>query len=610
MSTGFIMELNSQAIHDIVHPTAAFFQEASNYSDLPSTTQLDDQPLWGQSSINPKNRIDSLTPLSEPLWRIDGCAGLGTQFYLVPLFLGNAPPMRFDAFIPEEAAQHPLLRRLLGLDVVFHTKNAARVRRQGICTHILRSLQSWVINDLGIDSAISMYASLPFGSRIVFENLSLNVRDIRISVVPTYYLERQLLSAQKLCDLWAIPAADLPPTVDIMQLKILEQIHDSVCLTRFNEEPTNLGHHDKMSIASRGSDETWILKALTSNSRYLYHELRNLLIMPPHPNVVSKPAYLVTKRCHFGGKTAVVGFLEPFHSGGSLRDTLPLLRLNGRLKLEDQLKWAIQITTGLIHVRERGKRYYPDLRLDNIVVSSTGDAILVDFEQRGVWCEFSAPEINALEYVRILASDTPDSGTDDGDEIRARFADALARCLPDWEQLQAREEYTNPPEGYNIPWLCLLPREQEAAEVYMLGRVLWCLFEGMSAPQRGAVWQSYRWEPEIEFPDYHRTPQALRDLIDQCTSGRRGQLSAHIVRRGSKLALRDDPSPQDGSPQKREEIRRIARDWWLEEVKAAEDFITTRQASKSRESWNENFYIRPTLREVLAALEAFKVESL
>ena len=607
------MELNSQAIHDIVHPTAAFFQEDFNHNGIHATTQPEDQRVlaWDQSYLNPKNRIDSLAPLIDPLWRIDGCAGLGTQFYLVPLFRENAPPMRFDAFIPEEAAQNLLLRRLLGLDVVFHTKDAARVRRQGISTHILRALQSWVINDLGLDAAVNMYSSLPFGSRIVFENLSLNIRDIRITVVPTYYLERQLLSVQKLCGLWRMAVADLPPVVDIMELKILDQIHDSVCLIQFKQGQTDKGHDGRAPIAS-GAGEIWILKALTSNSRYLYHELRNLLIMPPHPNVVSKPTYLITKRCLFGGKTAVVGFLEPFHSGGSLRDTLPLLRLNDRLELSDQLKWAIQITAGLVHVREQGKRYYPDLRLDNVVVSKAGDAILVDFEQRGVWCEFSAPEINAIEYIRILATDTPDKTDDsDGDDkIRARFVDMLTRCLPDWEQLQAREEYTNPPEGYNIPWLCLSPREQEAAEVYMLGRVLWCLFEGMSAPQRGAVWQSYRWEPEIEFPDYLRTPQPLRNLIDQCTAGRRGQLSAHVVRRGSMLALRDDPKPKESSPQKREEIRRIARDWWLKEVKAAEELIAMREALKSSETWNENYFNRPTLREVLAALEDFRTTSL
>ena len=30
---------------------------------------------------------------------------------------------------------------------------------------------------------------------------------------------------------------------------------------------------------------------------------------------------------------------------------------------------------------------------------------MVDFEQRGVWCEFAAPEVNAIDYIRHLAVD-------------------------------------------------------------------------------------------------------------------------------------------------------------------------------------------------------------
>ena len=40
-----------------------------------------------------------------------------------------------------------------------------------------------------------------------------------------------------------------------------------------------------------------------------------------------------------------------------------------------------------------------------MVFSAAGDLVLLDFEQRGVWCEFGPPEVNAVEYVRILATD-------------------------------------------------------------------------------------------------------------------------------------------------------------------------------------------------------------
>lgn len=565
---------------------------------------------WLESQLNPKNRIDSLDPPLNPLWRIDGCTGLGTQYYAVPLFLGHVPPMRFDVFIPEEAAASPLLRHQLNLDAAFHTKDAARVRRLGISGHILRTLQAWTLGTGGVGGAsvASMYENLPFGSRIVFENLDANVRNIKITIAPTHYVEKQLLGLAKLDGSLGLPPGTLPEAIDISRLSIVQQLHDSVCVVR---KRTDEGDDAADQGSKHAASKLWILKALTSSTKYLYTELRNLLQMEPHPHVISRPGHLVTKYCRFGGKTAVVGFLLPYHAKGSLRDTLPLLRMQNRLTLEMQLRWATQLASGVLHVRERGRIFYPDLRLDNIVVSAAGDVVMVDFEQRGVWCEFAAPEVNALEYARILASDESIDG--DGDReggpaipraTREHFAAILSRLLPGWEALQASEEYAPLPHGYasyNIPWLCLDETEQEAAEVYMLGRVLWCIFEGQSAPQRAAVWQSYPREPDFEFPEFVRTPTALRDLIDRCTRGRRRGLSSLIMRRGSKLVLR---GREGGSSP--DEVVAAARAWWRNEVAVAERFLGMREEERSRGTWNGNHFGRPKLREVLGELERFR----
>lgn len=595
-----MMELNTRAIHDVVHPTAAFAQRnvpdeaPSDNKDTPTSPTSS----WSQSQLNPKNRIDSLEPLANPLWRIDGCTGLGTQFYSVPLFLDQGPPMRFDVFIPEEAAVSPLLRRLLDLDTAFHTKDAMRVRRLGISTHILRALQVWTLKN-GLDSVASMYENLPFGSRIIFKALELNVQDISIAVAPMHNLERQLLSIAKLDDVLELPRQKLPETIDITKLRMIRQLHDSVCLVHIESED--------------GPTGPWILKALTSGSKYLYHELKALLKMPPHQHVTSQPRYLVTKYCRFGGKTAVVGFILPFYTGGSLRDSLPLLRIQNRLPFQQQLRWATQLASAVVHVRERGRMFYPDLRLDNVVLSAAGDITMVDFEQRGVWCEFAAPEVNAVDYIRILANAEPGDGSSEPgipEDVQQRYAERLSRLLPGWEALDAREEYTPPHahpqgyEGYNVAWLCLDPVEQEAAEVYMLGRVLWCLFEGQSAPQPGAVWQSYAREPDLEFPAYRRTPSVFRELIDRCTAGRRRVLSSLIARKGSRLVLRGIPP----GVQHAEQVLEVAREWWTEEIRAAEEFLDNRDKLKGRGKWNSNYFGRPKLREVLAALEAFETD--
>lgn len=658
------MELNSTSIHDVIHPTAAFSRRWPGAKRHPAMTATGPSS-WLESQLNPKNRIDSLDPPQNPMWRIDGCTGLGTQYYALPVFLGHVPPMRFDVFIPEEAAASPILRKLLDLDAAFHTKDAVRVRRLGISRHILRTLQAWTAEKGGGDgvSVEDMYRTLPFGSRIIFENLDANIRNIKITVAPTYYIEKQLLGLAKLDVNLGLAPEILPRAIDISCLDIVQQLHDSVCVVSI-QQSVGVGDTGRDRPAMHAEDKLWVFKALTSATKYLYTELRNLLRMEPHPHVIPRPEYLVTKYCRFGGKTAVVGFLEPYHAKGSLRDALPLLRVHGRLTLQTQLKWATQLASALLHVRERGRIFYPDLRLDNIVLSAADDVVMVDFEQRGVWCEFAAPEVNALEYARILASDGPAdvgyySREEDGEEeqeeeegpaapattttipeeVRAHFAAILSRLLPGWEALQASDEYTQappPPPGpeggsphgdhhhhqhhgcYNIPWLCLDAAEQEAAEVYMLGRVLWCVFEGQSAPHPAAVWQSYRREPDLEFPAFSsRTPPPLRDLIDRCTRGRRPTLSGLIVRRGSKLVLRDGKKGEEGnggggSPEDEEggneedEVRAAARAWWREEVAAAERFLEMREERRNRGEWDGNYYARPRLREVLAELERFR----
>ncbi|KAK0618455.1 hypothetical protein B0T17DRAFT_495899 [Bombardia bombarda] len=597
------MELNSTSIHHVIHPTAAFSSNPSQPS-IPASIK---SPSWLESQLNPKNRIDSLDPPENPLWRIDGCTGLGTQYYALPLFLGDIPPLRFDVFIPEEAGTCPLLRQMLDLNAAFHTKDVARVRRLAISKLIIRTLQAWTIarGDGGPQSISEMYRNLPFGSRIIFENLDLNIRNIKIIVAPTYYVEKQLIGLGKLPAALGVSPSLIPEPIDIFQLSIVQQLHDSVCLVHIKQtdEPKD-GEQDQ------NPKKLWILKALTSGTKYLYTELRNLLQMEPHPHVISHPKYLVTKYCRFGGKTAVVGFIIPYHSAGSLRDTLPVLRANGRLTLRAQLKWATQLASAVSHVRERGHMFYPDLRLDNVVISDTGDIVMVDFEQRGVWCEFASPEVNALEYIRILASDGSSShGVEPSipEETRDYFAGILSRELPDWDVLQSREEYATTPHGYksyNIPWLCLSPAEQEFAEVYMLGRTLWCIFEGQSAPQLAAVWQSYRSEPDIEFPEYRQTPSALRDLVDRCTRGRRQVLSTLVTRRGSKLVLREaGPEEQEDAAS---EVLQAAKDWWKVEIRAAEDFVQMRHKKKMDGTWNDNYYDRPTMKEVVGILDAFQ----
>ncbi|CCC10399.1 unnamed protein product [Sordaria macrospora k-hell] len=618
------MKLTSSSIHTVIHPTAAFSANVPKPSGSPSAEP--ESQSWLHSQLNPKNRIDSLEPPENPPLENRWVYRPRNAVFALPLFLGDhVPPLRFDVFLSQEAGSCQQIRDLLDLDAAFHTKDAVRVQRLGISRHILRTLQAWTQSSQQGDSKHSlaeMYRNLPFGSRIIFENLEFDIRNIKITIAQTFHLEGQLLGLSKLSAQLGLPQDSLPEPIDIFKVRILGQLTESVCLVCMDDD-------DKVKViatdAANGTEakkeELWILKALTSGTKYLYTELRNLLQMPPHPHIISHPARLVTKQCQFGGKNAVVGFMIPYHSAGGLRDTLPLLRIHGQLALKDQLKWAIQLAQALVHISDQGQMYYPDLRLDNILLSQAGDIVMVDFEQRGLWCEFGAPEVNALEYVRILASNTLLEDNDPDlsipEEITEKFTVLLTRELPDWEALEICENYNQRPEGYtsfNIAWLCLSKAEQEAAVVYMLGRVLWCIFEGQSGPDKAAFWQSYAREPDLQFPEMRYTPVELRGLVDECTRGRRDVLSSLVTRQGSRLVLLREKDTQesatDGEEKKEERILQVARDWWTTEVKAAEDFLQMRYEMRERGEWNENYFSRPSLRDVISRLEDFQRRSL
>ncbi|KAI6093334.1 hypothetical protein F4821DRAFT_79155 [Hypoxylon rubiginosum] len=574
------MELSTRAIGEVVHPTAAFYCSPPGTKEPPETRSISNrvsQPSWENSLLNPKNRIDSLELPPNPLWRVDGCAGLGTQYYVLPLFLQRIPPMRMDVFVSD--LQPSLVREQLELDRAFHTKDAARLSRLAIAKYIVRILQAWTTNDFrDLDSFEEYYKRVPFGSRIVLEDMSLDMRRIRLKVGLNYNLELKLLSPTMLRCLWGAEFP-LPEVIDFYEIHVVKVLHDSVCLVRID-------------------GQLYIFKALTSGAKYLYHELKMLCTLEPHANIIARPIHLVTKKCNFGTKRAVAGFTTFYHSKGTLRDVLPLLRAHDQLQRDEQLKWSIQLTRALEDLKSRSGTYYPDLRLDNIVLSESSDIVMVDFEQRGVWCEFAAPEINAIDYVRLIATDenVPLSISD-------KYREILEALVSDFESLED-QRYTNPEFGFNIPWIALSAVEQEAAEVYMLGRVLWCIFEGVSGPQKAAVWQSYRWEPDIEFPEYRRTPQTMRDLIDRCTRGRRQTLSNVIVRQHSQLLLTSKPA----SEQTAEDVREAARAFWSAEIEAAEKFLDLRNGERQKGTWNENYYDRPTLNEVLKVLEAFRKE--
>ncbi|PVH82363.1 hypothetical protein DL98DRAFT_395403, partial [Cadophora sp. DSE1049] len=439
---------------------------------------------WDHSPLNPKSRIDSLTPVRTPTWRIDGCTSLGTQFFTVPTSISPLPPLRVATFLPDPAHWPARLRLDLNLEKAFLFRDS-RVAHFGISQHILRALEFWSASILDFEN---LYSELPFGSRIMFGNMAMDVRRIRIRVIRTHDLERQLLSLTNLKLNQSIP---LPETLDISQLTLVRQFQDSASLVRI--------------LGSDEDEPAVVFKTLSDTPKYLYHELDTLLSLAEHANIISRPGHIVTKRCKFGGKVAVVGFIIQYHRQGSLRDQLPLRRHHGTLALDDQLKWAAQIVRALQHIKSKGPGWYCDLRLDNILLSDKDNVVLIDFEQRGVLPAFASPLDNYLQYVNALVNEPLLNPAE-----RKEYADLYDMHIRPFVP-KRRDRH----QGC-VPWLCMTKSERDGSELYMLGRLLWCIFEGVSAPQRD-IWMEYLYEPDIEFPEFRRTPEELRELILSCT---------------------------------------------------------------------------------------------
>jgi serine/threonine protein kinase len=538
------MELTSSSVARTLFPDAAFAErhpdghadtEDSNYAEI----------SWSSSSLNPKNRIDSLSPPQEPKWRIDGCANLGTQFYALPVFLDLNNPIRIDVFIPESRNIAPGFRDLLSVHTAIYLRDA-RVASLAVSHYIVRVLDHWTNQ---FEDFKFFYNELPFGSRIILENITANIKDVRLQVAKTHFLERQLLSCESLQKMWGFPSP-WPDLVDISEVHLLRQLHDSVSVVRLR-------------------NQKYIFKALTSHPKYLYHELKVLLTGSSHPNIISRPEHLILKQCKFGGKIAVIGFTIHYHEKGTLRDCLSFRRVHNSLTLHDQFKWAIQITEALRCIRD-AENFYCDLRLDNIVLDEHDDAVLIDFEARGVAFSASAPEINYLEYIHSVAKDADAESF--ASETTEKYRQLYGRMIHGRSIPMSGESYKNPRHGYSVPWQCLDEKEREAAEVYMLGRVFWCIFEGVGSPEKTAMVQHLD-ENELEFPQWDRTPEQIRDLIGRCTQFKEKQYykKLPVIRSGKLLVIRGAEHIRDPT-----EVQKVARLWWQNELKSAEHFLEHR----------------------------------
>jgi hypothetical protein len=227
------------------------------------------------------------------------------------------------------------------------------------------------------------------------------------------------------------------------------------------------------------------------------------------------------------------------------------------------------------------------------------NATLIDFEQRlgGHW--WTPPEINYIAYLVTLATKSPVLS------MKQKYTCLLesANLFPPDINVSTTTRYANPSYGPCHPWPTLSPAQREAALVFALGKLLWCIFENGTLLNTAIGARTFREDVcGIEFPEFESTPPGpLRELVRRCTSGAgewRGR-KMPLVRRGKTIGVRGGEGRECV-----EDVQVAARKWWREEIEDAEKFVSAKIGGCGGDeevwAWARE---RPGLREVLQVLE-------
>jgi serine/threonine protein kinase len=564
------MEISAN-LYELISTPASAFLNLDDYA--PCETETPPTTTTTTTTTNPPLRLWA-DPAAQPArtfqWRIDGSTLGGTRFFAIPLFLQPVRPLRTDVCITDPNDLPLEWRRLLQTSSLCYT---AKPNPKHPLIHLLLCvLENWTDREKERSRTIM---ELPFGSKIVIHNLFTKPCCPDIEFDHNDHLEKQWLSLNALKETWRDEVADAayPPTLDIMDLELEEQLQDSITLVRSSKSP-DLG--------------PLVFKSSTNGTHFLYHELQTLLSIPPHANVLGRPLFIVTKKARFGGKIGVCGFILRYYQPGSLGANIPWLRTEG---LQTVFGIAIQICSALMHLKDSGGVYCSDLRPDNVILSRDDRGVyplLIDFEQRGNWYTWSPPEVYHLEHLQGLmrCKLVPK-------RQKREYKKALKQINCEPRALKINQEYQPRPRGTNDAWNSLSPDQQESATVYMFGKLLWCLFEGVSVVSHSDLVWSTGPDPDdaVEFPKFQRTPECLRTMILDCTEGapEHGRRFPAVVRKGDVIFSRSGP-PSDSLAS---DVFGPSQDWWKEQLSRSEEYLRT----------SRPLFRRPCLLKVLEKLQ-------
>ncbi|KAF8243309.1 hypothetical protein K440DRAFT_637634 [Wilcoxina mikolae CBS 423.85] len=351
--------------------------------------------------------------------------------------------------------------------------------------------------------------------------------------------ETLLQSLTQLKNMWIIESPffklfthmDSIPCVSLKSLKFTARIHEvgqKVLAVTGRECPST---HNYFRVLKMSEQPLY-------GWRMLYHELRQLLCMPPHPNILPAPvAFVYSDGGYVQGmdtagdiynpqpRVPICGFLLHYLTGRTLQTEITACDWPSHLEesckcsqsnLRQKLtaKWCRQLASALLHISWHGNGphrpgFYSDLKPNNIIITDAEkDVVLIDFEQGGNWESMSAPEVprywettTPFQYCNecynrgLPTSQHPKLDEDDDvfqpllgpqPEPWPPYDAHFNVCTVVWDQSPTnpltrhnvpQKRYTNPPYGYLPFWSEVKQKAKVAAMVYSLGQVFKCLLE-------------------------------------------------------------------------------------------------------------------------------------
>ncbi|KAF4632136.1 hypothetical protein G7Y89_g5996 [Cudoniella acicularis] len=539
--------------------------------------------------------------VATPTWRIDGCV-FGTTYWATPLsLLPHLPPLRIDVVIPDQLDWAPELWAVLDASesVHIHDQRAAGL---GISRYLLLVLQRWSCDYPDFEQ---VYRALPFGSSITVGHIGLDLSEIRVQIRPNRGLQRHLLSLNTLQQWWNFQGQSLPTAIGLRELRFVRRLCSSICL---------IDH----------GGERMIFKSNTRSPSSIYHEIKVLLSLPPHPNIIGPPRGLVTMPSDSGDKgNLVCGFLHEYYELGSMETFLPQARKNHCLRFQDQVRWSLELASALSHIHSQPGMFYSDLKMDNVLLREIDGKIsivLVDFEQSRNLYTWAPPEVFYVEFIAELAFRGLARSECLTEQMMAGFREVIERyfvsrrvILP----LQLMQlDYDNPDHGWYYPWLTSTPKEQDAGAVYCLGRAFWCIFEGVGDTSNVLGRSlSFDSDSEHEFPTFtHRTPESVQEFIKKCTSGAKewteeGPLG--LFRRRGKVYPRGRTGVNGEPLATMEETKEAIKNVWEREIAKAKALLAAREKyAEGIADGNDlkllGYLERPTLQDALVFFKDFQ----